>query len=345
MKTRFLSFLAVLALLVSLTASPVLADRELMEGDEQDGTNPPLGQIYGLVLPESPLHVGDTATGGNDWPAINGQYNEPRNYARWWQHAGVDIESGWSGRQGRPVWASYPGTVKNKWNSNGAYGNSIETEHYYRVDGMTYRWRFFHAHFYSHNTALAVGNSVDRQTLLGYSGDTGLGCITACVHVHLELRPVSSLNSAGGTRALAPNLMFNSQTSNWSGGLDATFLTRVSAPLNSVAFRLTTKSNLVMPNPAYTNVAFWYKNSSGTWVKTTNWTNIDPSTSTFTMDLKTIKSTGTVEFYVAADNAAYDGIYRGPAYRPFRHGYNQSPDSNPGSAPPPQDRPMTYTLY
>jgi len=86
-------------------------------------------------------------------------------------HSGVDLKAAW----GDPVGASHPGTIQFAGWYHG-YGNLIIVNH---GGGVT----TYYAHLSSFK--LAVGDKVERGTVLGYAGSTGRA---TSPHLHYEVR-------------------------------------------------------------------------------------------------------------------------------------------------------------
>jgi murein DD-endopeptidase MepM/ murein hydrolase activator NlpD len=85
----------------------------------------------------------------------------PNPFGRGYEiHAGLDFTAAY----GSPVYGTAPGTVVKAGWSAGGYGNHVVVEH-----GYGYRT------LYAHMSALkaTVGRKVERNTILGYLGNTG----------------------------------------------------------------------------------------------------------------------------------------------------------------------------
>lgn len=108
MRKKWLVITFAFIALVGVLPSQALADKEMMETDELDGANAAIGAAYGKILPFSPIHTGDSATGADDWTAINSQFNEPRIGTGYRTHHGIDFATNYdlTRRDGRPVWGT-----------------------------------------------------------------------------------------------------------------------------------------------------------------------------------------------------------------------------------------------
>lgn len=305
---KFVSFAIVCVLFLYCT--PAFADYQMM-------IEPKDTELRNITFSNtsSPLHVGDTATGSNDWVRINATFNQPRPHSSLGtsHHLGVDLKT-YTGNatQGRPVWNIYGNGEVSGIGYDSIYGNYVMVKHK-EWDGAAWRyWYSFYAHLYT--ASVSNGQTgLTRSTKIGISGTTGS---STGVHLHLEFRHV------GTGHRLPPALFYYNIVNPW--GNDTSYGNHLAGrTANEVCFRFKgfSSTNVFPPKPG--SVILHYCPAGGSW-NTTTMTSSDGYT--FYKDFSGLVPRGTsyVDYWVEAqDNSWGDGTYR-KAYRPY-HYYGTTP--------------------
>ncbi|MGC8789479.1 M23 family metallopeptidase [Caldisericum sp.] len=296
-----------------------MPEPRLIEADESIGSYPLLNGIQSLGL-STPMRIGNTGAGGDDWVKINCQYNQPRSTTR--IHRGVDLASLVNGSVvSRPIFSvdtnqSY-GTVYNK-NYYGDYGNYILIQHTYSEGSTTYNFQTFFCHL-REIPSIPLNTPVFRTTQIGNTGTTGQ---STGIHLHMEIRAPYGSNLYF-TRRYAPSLLYWRSNGTW--GNNTSFINSAGTNVNTVTFRVLDMNLGNSIDVPYGNVKIYYRQKG-----TTAWfsANMSKSGNNFSYTFSGYPVDTQIEYYIWAKSNSFDGTYY-TAYRPYRYSDGTTPTNRP----------------
>ncbi len=311
------------------------SEPRLIEADESISPDPSLSGIQNLGL-YSPMRIGNTGSGGNDWVAINYQYNQPRSTTR--IHRGVDLASLVNGNvQTRPIFSVRDGFVDSK-GYDQTSGNYIFIKNSYSENGTTYHFRTFFCHL-REIPSIPLNTPVAKTTQIGNTGTTGQ---SSGIHLHMEIRtPYSSPYYFN--RRYAPSLLYWRSNGTW--GNNTSFINSAGTNVNTVTFRVL-DMNLGTPiDVPYGKVKIYYRQkNTSTWFSA----NMSKSGNNFSYTFSGYPVGTQIEYYIWTKSNSFDGIYYYTTYRPYRYSDGTTPADrpfvhvmkNPYQAPLPSQEPQ-----